>query len=89
MKHVIVNSKFEYKVPNSNMIVNIEGTILKNWLIEALKDGSNGISNVDCFVTNEPLSLMASTKLNMIYDSEFEVDEDMTEEDIENEDKLI
>lgn len=86
---VIVNSKFEYKVPNLiNFKANIKETQYRDLLIQSLKNGNDGISNVKCPVSGQTLFMVASNKLKMKYDLHFEIDEDMSEQDIENEDNL-
>ena len=89
MKSVKVNSNFEYLVPNSKMVVNIEKTILKHWLVNALKEGSQGISNVKCLVSDEKITMDASIKLERMFNPHFENYFEMTDQEIEMDDDLF
>lgn len=86
MTTISINSKFEYRIPNRNHVVCIDNTLWKQVIIDSLSEGNDGISNFGCSITDESFMLIATEKLNRMYNPEWTNDQELTEDQIEEQD---
>lgn len=85
---VKLNSKFEYKVPNSDSKATIKGTPWESLMVEGLKRNKKGIFGFECILTGDMFTLEATQKLAKMVNKNWNNGTEMTEEEIENEDKI-
>lgn len=86
MEIAILKSNFNYQVPGrKGVYVDLNKTKAKNKIINSIKEGSGGVSGFPCLVSGRGIRLMYSEKLCSLYDPEWVMPDDFTQEEIEAE----